>query len=224
MGFMLTESRGAIKRITAGDVPTPARRSPLPEPRPTPPPARRQPVRKRGVAVSVVASAATTVPAAVAAVTGGSFAGGTGATIPITAFAQLTRLFSLADAAITAAMARKARRPRATLMRTTPALPAPSFVPDLTFGFDAGFATTLITLQTITAVIVVPTPGAAAHPNALIRPCPCPSARSTGISPTPAPDDRGRRSECPDHFREHAAAAGCGLGPAGSVHPGSALG
>jgi hypothetical protein len=32
-----------------------------------------------------------------------------------------------------------------------------SYVPDLTFGFDAGSAATLITLHTVAAVIVVPT-------------------------------------------------------------------
>ncbi len=42
-------------------------------------------------------------------------------------------------------------------MRTTVTLTALSFVPDLTFGFDAGSAATLITLHTIAAAIVVPT-------------------------------------------------------------------
>ena len=42
-------------------------------------------------------------------------------------------------------------------MRTAVALTALSFVPDLTFGFDAGSAATLITLHTVAAAIVVPT-------------------------------------------------------------------
>jgi len=54
-------------------------------------------------------------------------------------------------------MARKARRPRPTFVRTAVALTALSFVPDLTFGFDAGSAATLITLHTVAAAIVVPT-------------------------------------------------------------------
>lgn len=41
-------------------------------------------------------------------------------------------------------------------MRTAVALTALSFVPDLTFGFDAGSAATLITLHTGAAAIVVP--------------------------------------------------------------------
>jgi Family of unknown function (DUF6069) len=58
---------------------------------------------------------------------------------------------------IAAVMARKARRPRATFVRTAVALTVLSFVPDLTFGFDAGSAATLITLHTVAAAIVVPT-------------------------------------------------------------------
>jgi hypothetical protein len=54
-------------------------------------------------------------------------------------------------------MARKARRPRATFVRTAVALTALSFVPDLTFGFGADSAATLITLHTVAASIVVPT-------------------------------------------------------------------
>jgi amino acid transporter len=76
----------------------------------------------------------------------------TGASIPIAGFAQLTLVFSLVGVGIAAVMARKARRPR-----TAVALTALSFVPDLTFGFDAGSAATLITLHTVAAAIVVPT-------------------------------------------------------------------
>jgi hypothetical protein len=54
-------------------------------------------------------------------------------------------------------MARTVRRPRRTFVRTTVALTALSFVPDLTVGFDAGSAATLITLHTVAAAIVVPT-------------------------------------------------------------------
>jgi hypothetical protein len=54
-------------------------------------------------------------------------------------------------------MARTARRPRSTFVRTALALTALSFVPDLTFGFDAASAATLITLHTTAAAIVIPT-------------------------------------------------------------------
>jgi hypothetical protein len=120
-------------------------------------PAERQPVWKHGVASAVVASVATTVLAALASAAGVSFADSTGASIPIAGFAQLTLIFSLVGVGIAAVMARKARRPRATFVRTAVALTALSFGPDLTFGFDAGSAATLITLHTVAAAIVVPT-------------------------------------------------------------------
>jgi amino acid transporter len=121
------------------------------------PTAERQPVWKHGVAAAVVASAATTVLAALASAAGVSFADSTGASIPIAGFAQLTLVFSLVGVGIAAVMARKARRPRPTFVRATVALTALSFVPDLTFGFDVGSAATLMTLHTVAAAIVVPT-------------------------------------------------------------------
>ena len=117
----------------------------------------RQPVWKHGVAAAVVASVATTGLAAVASAAGISFADSTGASIPIAGFAQLTLVFSLVGVGMAAVMARWARRPRATFVRTAVALTVLSFVPDLTFGFDAGSAATLITLHIVAAVIVVPT-------------------------------------------------------------------
>ncbi|GAB1692550.1 DUF6069 family protein [Krasilnikovia sp. M28-CT-15] len=117
----------------------------------------RQPLWKHGLAAAVVASLATTVLAAAASAAGISFADSTGASIPIAGFAQLTLVFSLVGVAIAAVMARKARRPRRTFVRTTIALTALSFIPDLTFGFDTGSAATLIALHTVAAAIVVPT-------------------------------------------------------------------
>lgn len=120
------------------------------------PTAERRSVWKHGVAAAVVASVATTALAAVASAAGVSFADSTGESIPIFAFAQLTMVFSLVGVGIAAVLARKARRPRRTFVRTAVALTALSFVPDLTFGFDAGSAATLITLHTVAAAIVVP--------------------------------------------------------------------
>jgi len=121
------------------------------------PTAQRQPVWKHGVAAAVVASVATTVLAAVASAAGVSFADSTGASIPIAGFAQLTLAFSLVGVGIAAVMVRRARGPRSTFVRTAVALTALSFVPDLTFGFDAASAATLITLHTVAAAVVVPT-------------------------------------------------------------------
>jgi amino acid transporter len=120
------------------------------------PTAERQPVWKHGLTAAVVASVATTVLAAVASAAGISFGDSTGASIPIAGFAQLTLVFSLVGVGIAAVMARKARRPRSTFVRTAVALTVLSFVPDLTFGFDAASAATLITLHTVAAAIVVP--------------------------------------------------------------------
>jgi len=119
--------------------------------------AERQQVWKYGVAAAVVASVATTTLAAAASAGGISFAGRSGASIPLAGFAQLTLIFSLLGVGIAAVLARKAHRPRATFVRTAAVLVALSFVPDLTFGFDAGSAATLIALHTVAAAIVVPT-------------------------------------------------------------------
>jgi amino acid transporter len=112
---------------------------------------------KHGVAAAFAASVTTTVLAAAASAAGVSFADSTGASIPIAGFTQLTLAFSLIGVGIAAVMARKARRPRRTFVRTAVALTALSFVPDLTFGFDVGSAATLMTLHTVAAAIVVPT-------------------------------------------------------------------
>lgn len=121
------------------------------------PSAGRLPVWKHGVAAAVVAAAATTGLAAAASAAGVSFADRAGASIPLAGFAQLTLIFSLIGVGLAAVLARRARRPRATFVRTAVVLTALSFVPDLTFGFDAGSAATLIALHTVAAAIVVPT-------------------------------------------------------------------
>ncbi len=117
----------------------------------------RRPVWKHGIAAAVVAAVATTVLASIASAAGASFTDRTGASIPVAAFAQLTLVFSLVGVGLAAVLARKARRPRSTFVRTAVALTALSFVPDLTFGFEAGSAATLIALHTVAATIVVPT-------------------------------------------------------------------
>ncbi len=121
------------------------------------PVAERQPVWKHGVAAAGVATVATTVLAAVASTAGVSFADAHGESIPLFAFAQLTLVFSLIGVGIAATLARRARRPRSTFVRTTVALTALSYVPDLIVGFDAASTATLIALHTVAAAIVVPT-------------------------------------------------------------------
>lgn len=117
----------------------------------------RRPVWKHGLASAAVAALATTTLAAVASAAGVSFADRTGAGIPLSGFTTLTLVFALVGVGMAAVMARKARRPRSTFVRTAVVLTALSFVPDLTVGFDAGSAATLIALHTVAAAIVVPT-------------------------------------------------------------------
>jgi amino acid transporter len=124
----------------------------------TAPAAGRRSVWKHGVAAAVGASAATTAIAALATADGVSFAtepGGPG--IPPLGFAQLTLVFALVGVVMAAVMARKARRPQRTFVRTAVALTALSVVPDLTFGFDTPSAISLIVAHTVAATIVVPT-------------------------------------------------------------------
>lgn len=116
----------------------------------------RLPVWKHGVIAAIGASVATTALAAAASAAGVTFAGPDGASIPLLGFTQLTLVFSLIGVAIAAVMARRARRPRSTFVRTTVTLTALSFVPDVTFGFDAASAVTLIALHIVAALIVVP--------------------------------------------------------------------
>lgn len=123
----------------------------------TTPPVERRSVWKHGVTAAVVASVATTVLATIASAAGVSFADSTGVGIPIAGFAELSLLFSLVGVGIAAVLARRARRPRPSFVRIAIALTALSFVPDLTFGFDAGSAATLVSLHTVAAAIVVPT-------------------------------------------------------------------
>ena len=115
------------------------------------------PVWKHGLAAAAVASVSTTALAAVASAAGVSFADGSGESIPLAGFPQLTLFFSLVGVGLAAVLARKARRPRATFVRTTVALTVLSFVPDLTFGFSTSSAATLISLHTVAAAIVVTT-------------------------------------------------------------------
>ena len=66
-------------------------------------------------------------------------------------------VFALVGVLLAAVLGRRARRPRTTFVRTAITLTVLSFVPDLSFGFDAASAVTLIALHSIAAAIVVPT-------------------------------------------------------------------
>ena len=123
----------------------------------TPAYADRPTVWRHGVAATATAALVVTALAAGAHAAGVSFEDRTGAGIPLLGFTQLTVVFSLVGVALAAVLARRARTPRRTFVRTALALLALSFVPDLAVGFDAGSAATLMALHTVAAAIVVPT-------------------------------------------------------------------
>ena len=114
-------------------------------------------VAPHGVLASLIAAAATTAAAATASAMGVSFADPTGSIIPLLGFTELTLVFSLIGVGLAAVLARRAKRPRSTFVRTTSTLVVLSFVPDLVSGFDAASAVTLILIHLLAAAIVVPT-------------------------------------------------------------------
>ncbi len=148
---MSTITKTPVRSTSTAPASAPAS-APAPDPAAT-----RRSVWKHGGAAAVVAAVATTVGAALASAAGVSFSNGKGPGIPIAGFAQLTLVFSLVGVGLAAVLARKARTPRATFVRTAVVLTVLSYVPDLTFGFDRASAATLITLHSIAAIIVVPT-------------------------------------------------------------------
>jgi len=117
----------------------------------------RRSVAPHGVLASLIAAAATTAAAATASAMGVSFADPAGSTIPLLGFTELTLVFSLIGVGLAAVLARRAKRPRSTFVRTTSTLVVLSFVPDLVSGFDAASAVTLILIHLLAAAIVVPT-------------------------------------------------------------------
>ncbi|MET8094407.1 DUF6069 family protein [Micromonospora sp. NPDC005220] len=110
---------------------------------------------RNGVAATVGASIATMAVAATGARAGVSLDLG-GTPIPVTGFGVLTVVFSLIGVAIAALLARFARHPRRTFVRTTVVLTVLSLVPDVIA--DAGVATKALLMLThlIAAAIVIP--------------------------------------------------------------------
>lgn len=120
-------------------------------------------VWKHGLAASLVATVVVTAIAAVASRAGVSFVDPAHPELPIPllGFAELTFVFSLIGVGLAAILARKARRPRSTFVRTTVVLLVLSVLPD--FGilpgfpkFDTATALTLAALHLVAAAIVIP--------------------------------------------------------------------
>jgi hypothetical protein len=111
----------------------------------------RRPLLRAGVRYGVLAAVATTAIAAVASAAGISFETAPEEAIPLLGFAQLTLVFTFVGVGI-AKLVKDAGR----FTKIAVALVALSFVPDLTFGFDAASAATLILIHVVAAAIVIP--------------------------------------------------------------------
>ena len=113
------------------------------------------PLVRAGGAATATAGIATSAVAAAGSAAGISLDVG-GAPIPVPGFGVLTVLCSLVGLALAAVLARRARHPRRTFVRTTVVLTALSLVPDLVV--DAAPATKVLLMVThlVAAVIVVP--------------------------------------------------------------------
>ena len=110
---------------------------------------------KPGLKAGVLAAVATTAIALVASAAGVSFEV-EGEAIPMAGYAQMTLIGAVVGILLAASLRRWAKHPQSTFVRTTVALTALSVVPDLTMGFDAVSAATLIVAHVVAAAIIIP--------------------------------------------------------------------
>jgi hypothetical protein len=108
-----------------------------------------------GVLAAAIACGATMAVAAVGSAAGVSL-DMAGEPVPVAGFATLTAFFSMVGLVIAVVMARKARRPRLTFVRTTVVLTALSLVPDLLADSAPGTKALLMLTHLVAAAIVVP--------------------------------------------------------------------
>ena len=108
-----------------------------------------------GVLATVAASVATPVVAAAATVAGISLDIG-GEPIPVLGFGTLTAFFSLIGVVMAVVMARFARSPRSTFVRTTVVLTALSLVPDVLAPAAPTTKALLMLTHLVAAAIVIP--------------------------------------------------------------------
>jgi hypothetical protein len=112
-------------------------------------------VLRSGAVAGVVASVATTA-VAVAADAIGVPIKIAGESIPMAGFAQLTLFFSAVGIVMASVMARRSAHARATFVKTTFALTALSFVPDVLADAQTATKLTLILTHVLAAAIVIP--------------------------------------------------------------------
>lgn len=112
-------------------------------------------VLRPGIRAAAVAAVATTGFAVATHAAGISYKV-KGEAIPALGFGQMTFLFSLVGIALAATLARRAHHPQSTFIRTTVALTALSFVPDITAQAASATKLALMTTHVIAAAIVIP--------------------------------------------------------------------
>ena len=110
---------------------------------------------KTGLKAGLVAAVATTAIALVAGAAGVSFEVD-GQAIPMAGYAQMTLIGAVLGILLATSFRRWAKHPQTSFVRTAVALTALSVVPDLTMGFDATSAATLIVAHVVAAAIIVP--------------------------------------------------------------------
>jgi hypothetical protein len=123
--------------------------------RPDARPASNRQLRRSGAVAAVVASVATTGVAGAADAIGVPIKIA-GEAIPMAGFAQLTLFFSAVGIVMAGVMARRSVHARATFLKTTLALTALSFVPDVLADAQTATKLTLILTHVVAAAIVIP--------------------------------------------------------------------
>ncbi len=113
------------------------------------------PLMRRGLAATVIASAATMTVAAAGHAAGISLDMG-GAPIPVLGFGVLTAVFSLVGLVLAAVLSRTARNAQRTFIRTTVVLTALSLVPDAIADAAPTTKALLMATHLVAAAIVVP--------------------------------------------------------------------
>jgi hypothetical protein len=116
----------------------------------------RRPTWRVGIAVGLVAAAATMAVAAAADLAGVSLQTAPGEAIPVIGFGQLTLFFSLVGVVIARSLGRRAAQPRALFIRTTVVLTVLSLVPDVLLHAEMATRLTLIATHLVAAGIVIP--------------------------------------------------------------------
>ncbi len=110
---------------------------------------------KAGLAATAVATAATMIVAAAGHAAGISL-DMAGEPVPVAGFGTLTAIFSLIGLVLAAVLARRAKTPRRTFVRTTVVLTVLSFVPDLLSDTAPATKALLMFTHVVAAAIVIP--------------------------------------------------------------------